>query len=57
MKDQYWFCKEGTEEFIVEGDRETAEECCQMYNAVIIKEAKVTIEVDSEGNKTVKIDK
>ena len=57
MKDQYWVCKEGTEEFIVQGSRETAEECCEMYNAVIIKEAKVTVEVDTEGNKTVRVDK
>ena len=54
---QYWFCKEGTEEFIVKGNRATAEECCQMYNAVIIKEAKVTVTVDSDGNETVNINK
>ena len=58
MKEQYWFCKEeGNEEFIVQGNRETAEECCQMYNAVILQEARVTIETDSEGNQKVSINK
>ena len=57
MKEQYWFCKEGNEEFIVQGNRETAEECCQLYNAVILQEAKVTIETDSKGNQKVSINK
>tara|TARA_R110002020_G_scaffold360527_1_gene573299 strand:+ start:722 stop:910 length:189 start_codon:yes stop_codon:yes gene_type:complete len=56
---QYWFCKEGTEEFIVEGSRATAEECCRLRLtwSYVIKEAKVTVTVDSDGNETVNINK
>tara|TARA_R110002051_G_scaffold322690_2_gene413832 strand:- start:247 stop:426 length:180 start_codon:yes stop_codon:yes gene_type:complete len=57
VKEQYWFCKEGNEEFIVQGDKKTAEECCQIFGGVILQEAKVTIENDPEGNETVNINK
>ena len=57
MKEQYWFCKDRSEEFIVQGDKKTAEEYCNMNNAVILQEAKVTYETDSEGNIFCTIDK
>ena len=56
-KEQYWFCKDSNDEFIVQGDKKTAEEYCNMNDAVILQEAKVTIETDSEGFKTVNINK
>ena len=57
MKEQYWFCKDRSEEFIVQGDKKTAEEYCNMNNAVILQEAKVSYETDSEGNIFCTIDK
>ena len=56
-KEQYWFCKDRSEEFIIQGDKKTAEEYCNMNNAVILQEAKVTTETDLEGNETVNINK
>ena len=57
MKEQYWFCKDRNDEFIIHGDKKTAEEYCNMNNAVILQEAKVTYESDSEGNEIVNINK
>ena len=56
-KEQYWFCKDRSEEFIIQGDKKTAEEYCNMNNAVILQEAKVTTETDSDGFRIVNIDK
>ena len=57
MKEQYWFCKDRNDEFIIHGDKKTAEEYCNMNNAVILQEAKVTYETDSKGNIFCTIDK
>ena len=37
-KTQYWLCKEGTEEFVMEGKKEDVSFNIQMWNGVIVRE-------------------